>query len=194
MSALLLSMVGSFVLSIWGRDVRDLAQFRQISAARNGDSGAGDARLIISLIIAVVTAAIAAFVGREVGETLSDNARVMFIALTLAIAAMELLWPEKLKRMREPTPSLAAFTLVSLYRQQTDAGRLLVLAFAAGYPYPIFAGLGGAIGGAGAVALGWFAHSQLIEKAPRRAIRASLGIGLLILAIYIGLSVRGIVR
>lgn len=182
-------MVGSFVLSLWGRDVRDLGLYRRAldEPETNG------LRLAIALGIAALTAMISAVIGSKIGVSLSDNARVMFVALMLGIASTELLWPEKLGLLREPARSLGAFTLVTAFRQQTDAARLLVVAFAAAYPYPALAALGGAIGGMAAVALGWFAHDQLLNRLPRRAIRVGLGIVLLLVAVYTGLIARGIV-
>lgn len=189
MSGFLLAMVGSFVLSLWGRDVRDLGLYRRAMS----DADANEVRLAIALGVAALTATVSALVGSMMGMSLSDHARIMFVALALGIAASELLWPEKLGLMREPTQSLGAFTLVTLFRQQTGAARLLVLAFAAAYPYPALAALGGAIGGMAAVALGWFAHDQLLNRLPRRAIRVGLGIILLLVAVYTGLIARGIV-
>ena len=61
------------------------------------------------------------------------------------------------------------------------------------FAYWPLAGLGGALGGGGAVAVGWSLGLALEDKLPLRAIRIALALILFMLAAITGLSARGII-
>ena len=98
--------------------------------------------------------------------------------------------PVKAKAPREPTRSLGAIAIVLLARQIGDGARFAVFALAAWASLPFAAGLGGAMGGAGAVALGWAVGAQGLARWPLRAVRLGLAACLLVAAVIIGLNAR----
>lgn len=185
MSAFFLSLLGAFLPGLWSRGTQGTVQYLQ-------DLGELTARLAISLAIAAITAAIAAAAGSFIGATLSNNARGMFVAICLIIAAVELGWPGRESPTREPTHSWGAFFLVTLFRQQTDTARLLVAACAAYFAYPVLAALGGAIGGAASLVLAWSWRKHFDEFVRWRPLRWGLAAAFAITGIVIGLSVRQI--
>lgn len=185
MSAFFLSLLGAYLPGLWSRSTQGTVQFLR-------DLGDPTARLVISLAIAAITAAIAAAAGSVIGATLSNNARGMFVAICLIIAAVELAWPGRESPTREPTHSWGAFFLVTLFRQQTDAARLLVAACAAYFAYPVLAALGGAIGGAASLVLAWSWRKRFDASARWRPLRWGLAAAFAITGIVIGLSVRQI--
>ncbi|MCH2487467.1 MAG: hypothetical protein MK010_06965 [Erythrobacter sp.] len=71
--------------------------------------------------------------------------------------------------------------------------RFVVFALAAAMGAPLLTGIGGALGGAVAVAIGWAMGSAFERRLPLRAIRIVMGAALVIAAIVIGLTARGII-
>ena len=70
------------------------------------------------------------------------------------------------------------------------AQMLVAFALAAWAAVPLTAGLGGALGGAAAVGLGWGAGSAALARLPLRAIRLALALCLGIAALFIGIDAR----
>ena len=56
--------------------------------------------------------------------------------------------------------------------------------------WPVTAGLGGAIGGAAAVTLGWAAGAETLARWPLRMLRTGLAVCLAIAALFIGIQAR----
>jgi hypothetical protein len=110
----------------------------------------------------------------------------------MLLAAVECAWPNRARKPREPTRSLGAIGIVLFLRQLTDASRFLIAAFAAALASPMLAASGGAIGGSAAVGLGWFLGERL-EHLPLPAIRLCFAALLLLLAIGLGLTARGLI-
>ena len=184
MTSLLFAMVASFLTATGARD--------QLLVARlAGVLGASTPLLVVALASSAVTAGIAAWAGAWLARTMSEDAATMFVAIALLLAAVECAWPNREKTPREPTRSLGALAIVLFARQLTDASRFLVAAFAVVFAYWPLAGLGGALGGGGAVAVGWSLGLALEDKLPLRAIRIALALILFILAAITGLSARG---
>ena len=175
MTPLLFAMVASFLAATGARD--------QILVAR----------LAVALASSALTAGIAAWFGAQLAQTMSVNAATMFVAIALLLASFECGWPNREKTPREPTRSLGAIAIVLFVRQLTDASRFLVAAFAVVFASWPLAGMGGALGGGAAVALGWMLGAQLDERLPLRGIRIALAIILFVLAAITGLSDRGII-
>ena len=71
-----------------------------------------------------------------------------------------------------------------------DGARFAIFALATAAAYPFVAGLGGAIGGIGAIALGWMMGRELEAKLPLRWIRIGLAGCLIVAAVFIGLNAR----
>ena len=186
MTPLLFAMVASFLAATGARD--------QILVARlAGSLGASPALLAVALASSALTAGIAAWFGAQLAQTMSVNAATMFVAIALLLASFECGWPNREKTPREPTRSLGAIAIVLFVRQLTDASRFLVAAFAVVFASWPLAGMGGALGGGAAVALGWMLGAQLDERLPLRGIRIALAIILFVLAAITGLSPRGII-
>jgi putative Ca2+/H+ antiporter (TMEM165/GDT1 family) len=80
--------------------------------------------------------------------------------------------------------------LVLVARQIGDGARFAVFALAAWSEWPILAGIGGALGGAAAVAIGWAAGGEALARWPLRPLRVMLAIGLGIAALFIGIDAR----
>lgn len=146
------------------------------------------------LALAVVSSGLAAgamaWIGAEFASMLPRRAAQMLVAFALAIAAAELALPVRPKAPEEPTRSLGAIFVVLLARQIGDAARFAVFALAAWTVLPVTAGLGGALGGAVAVGLGWAAGPATLARLPLRMVRMGLAVALAIAALFIGLDAR----
>ncbi|MBX7483639.1 hypothetical protein [Qipengyuania qiaonensis] len=187
MTSLLFAMVASFLVATGApRDQLLVARMASLLGASNG-------LLVVALASSVATAGIAAWFGALLAQTMSENATTMFVAIALLLAAFECAWPNREKVPKEPTRSLGAIFIVLFARQLTDASRFLVAAFAVVFASWPLAGLGGAIGGGAAVAVGWGAGAALERKLPLRALRIALALLLFALAIMTGLTARGII-
>lgn len=186
MTSLIFAMVASFLTATGARD--------QLLVARlAGALGASNGLLVVALATSAASAAAAAWVGARLAQTMSESAATMFVAIALLLAAFECAWPNREKAMREPTRSLGAIAIVLFARQLTDASRFLVAGFAVVFASWPLAGLGGAIGGGAAVALGWAMGPAMEAKLPLRAMRRGLAAVFVFLAILTGLSARGII-
>lgn len=186
MTSLLFAMVASFLTALGARD-------QLIVARLAGALGAGLGLLVVALASATATAFAAAWFGARLAQTMSSSAATMFVAIALLLAAVECAWPNRARPPREPTRSLGAIAIVLLARQLTDAARFLVAAFAVVFASWPLAGLGGAIGGGAAVALGWTMGAELERRLPLRMLRLALATVLFFLAVMTGLSARGII-
>lgn len=183
MSGFLLALLLVAALASGGRD--------QWLVARWADS-LGKSRQLLALAVAcaALSAGIMAWIGAEFAALLPRRAAQMLVAFALAIAAAELAVPVRFKQPQEPTRSLAAIGIVLLARQIGDGARFAVFALAAWSVWPVTAGIGGALGGAAAVTLGWTAGAQAMARWPLRAIRIALAVCLGIAALFIGLGAR----
>lgn len=186
MSGFLFALVAVMVTSLGSRDQLLIANI----AARLGRS---NALLLIGCCVAVITAVLMTLSGMYIAALLPSNAKVMLVAFALAIAAVELAWPKKRSFIKEPTRSLVAIALVLFVRQVGDGSRFLIFAFAAGSGTPWLAAAGGALGGMGAVMLGWSTGDDLTKALPLRTIRVALAVILFVAAIITGLSARGLI-
>ncbi len=185
MESFLFCLIAVFALSIGARD--------QLMMARMSESSGGAGSLIIiGVIVCALSAAAMAFAGSGIAALLPVRAQHMLIAFALIAAAIELAWPVKMKKADEPTQSLGAFGIVLAAAQVRDAARFAVFAFAAGATMAPVAGLGGALGGAAALALAWTMGAEL-EQWPLKMIRRLLAIAALIGGVLIGLSARQLI-
>lgn len=183
MDGFLLSLLLVFALALGGRDQWLVAQWSDAL-------GKSAALLAAGVACAIASAAAMAWLGAEFAAMLPRRAAQMLVAFALAAAAFELGWPVRNKTPEEPTRSVGAIAIVLLARQIGDAARFVVFALAAWTALPVTAGLGGALGGAAAVTLGWSIGAQGLARWPLRPLRLAMAAGLVVAAIFIGLNAR----
>lgn len=183
MDGFLLSLLLVFALAMGGRDQMMVAQWA-------GALGKSVQLLTLAVFCAALSAGAMAWIGAEFATMLPRRASQMLIAFALAIAAAELALPVRAKTPQEPTRSLAAIAIVLLARQIGDGARFAVFALAAWTAWPLTAGIGGALGGAAAVALGWGAGADALARWPLRMMRLGFAVSLGIAALFIGLDAR----
>ncbi len=186
MSPLLFALVGGFLASVGARDQLLIARLRTAF-------GPSTSLLGIAMLSATATAFVAAWIGGELSQIMSASAATMFVAFALLAAAFELGWPNRVAKPKEPTSSLGAVFIVLFARQITDAARFIVLALSVALASPMLAGLGGAIAGSAALAIGWAMGEGLEKELPLRKLRLILAAILAIAAIATGLSARELI-
>ncbi len=183
MDGFLLSLLLVFALASGGRDQWLIAQLAEAL-------GRSWPLLVIGVISAAASAAVMAWIGAEFAALLPHRAAQMLVGVALGLAALELAWPVRAQPPREPTRSLGAVAIVLLARQIGDGARFVVFALAAWANMPATAALGGALGGAAAVALGWAMGAAGLARWPLRPLRLGLATGLIIAGLLIGLNAR----
>lgn len=183
MDGFLIGALLTFALATGGRD--------QWMVARWADAlGPSGALLAVAVLCSIASAGAMAWIGAEFAALLPRRAGQMLVAFALGAAALELAVPVRLKSPQEPTRSLGAVAIVLLARQIGDGARFVVFALAAWASLPLAAGLGGALGGAAAVTLGWSVGAAGLARWPLRVVRLVLAAGLLLAALFIGLNAR----
>lgn len=183
MDVFLLTLLLVFAIAMGGRDQQVLAQL----ADRLGRS---PLLLALGMVCAIISASAMAWLGSAFAAMLPFRAAQMLVAFALGFAAVELALPVRLKQPTEPTRSLGAIGAVLLARQIGDAARFVVLAFAALAHFPILSALGGSLGGAAALALGWAAGGEYLARLPLIWWRRGLAMCLFVAALLIGLNAR----
>ena len=183
MDAFMFTLLLVFVIAFGGRDQLVIAQFSDAV-------GRSVPLLVLGMGCAAASAAVMAYAGWSIAALLPSRAADMLVAIALGIAAVELSWRVRLKDMKEPTRSYVAIGAVLLVRQLSDAARFIVFAFAAEAVYPAFTIVGGALGGAAAVALGRFVGKKKLERFPLYPVRFTMGLCLIVAALFIGLNAR----
>lgn len=184
MAAFLLALVAVFAVSLGGRDQLLVARLAERLGKRAG-------LLTVGALASAASAAAMAAAGLAMALILPAAAADMLVGIALVVAAGELAWPRRAKLPAEPTRSLFAAFLVLIARQLGDAARFCVFAFAAGGSAWL-AGIGGAIGGTAALALGIVLADELALW-PLRAVRVTLAALLLVAGLAAGLTARGII-
>lgn len=179
----LIALLLVFALATGGRDQRMVAQWA--SALHRSP-----ALLVVAALSACLSAGAMAWVGAEFAALLPRRAAQMLVAFALAVAAIELALPVRLKSPQEPTRSLGAIFVVLLARQVGDGARFAVFALSAWTAVPLTAGLGGALGGAAAVTLGWSVGSAGLARWPLAKLRWGLAACLAVAALFVGLDAR----
>ena len=179
MAGFLLALLAVLVTGIGARDQAMVAEL----TARQG---ARPLVLVVALGCALGSALAAGWAGIQVAPLLAPRARVMLVAMVLALAVLELLFVRPLRKAEEPTHSLFAFGAVLLAQQLTDAARLVIFALAAWSVLPAAAVLGGVIGAGVTVLAGWLAAAHL-ARWPVAGLRRVLGLGLAVIAAWLAL-------
>jgi hypothetical protein len=169
-----------------GLGARDQATVAHLSLSQGARPGV----LLVGVAASMATAAFAAWAGSSAAPLLTIKARLAMAALALAFAGAESLWPLAARPPREPTASLGALAIVLLAHQLTDAARFLVFALAVALAAPLAVGIGGAAGGAVALAAGWALPAIFAGPKLRRARRA-VGAALMVAAAVVFVETRG---
>lgn len=183
MDVFLLTLVLVFTIALGGRDA-------SIMAGLADRLGRAPALLALGMASAALSAALMAWLGSTFATLLPYRAAQMLVAFALGFAALELALPLKLKQPAEPTRSLGAIALVLLARQVVDAARFVVFAFAALAHVPWVSALGGALAGAGALALAWSVGVEGMARYPVAVWRRLLAGLCAISGVFIGLDAR----
>jgi len=190
MDSFLLCLILVFAIAMGGRDQGLVAHLSDAFAKGPGKAQRPLPVLVLGCAGAAASAAVMAYAGASLAALLPQRAAEMLIAFALGIAAFELSWPVRLKPLREPTRNGIAVAIVLIWRQLGDAARFVVFALAAEALYPLTAFLGGAIGGIGAVAIGWSLGTERLSRMPLRSWRFVLAACMIVTALFIGLNAR----
>lgn len=186
MPALFLALLTSSLAMLGGRSARLVARMAQ---ALGGSAGL----LFAGWLGAMASSALAAWMGAVLAPRMPPAGKAMFVALALALAAIELVITRERPPPAEPTRSLGAIALVLFAAQVTDAARFLVLALALATGAPAMAGVGGALGSGAVLGAAWSLRGEWDARLPARAIRFALGALFMFAAIVVALSARGVI-
>lgn len=173
---LFLALLAAFLAGFGGRD-------QHLVAALRAKLGSSIPLVVTALVCSALITAAMALAGARIGTIIPAPAKIVLVGLAVVLAACKLFWPVRQTPLREPTRSLGALSLVLLFRQIGDGPRLLVFAIAAVSLAPIPVGIGGAIGGCGALLIGYVMGAGLCERLPLRMIR--VGVGFIVLAVSV---------
>lgn len=179
-----LTLVAVLLSGIAARDQVTIAALTRAQGQRIGV-------LLTALTCAALTCAIAAYAAAQFLLTLPNPARPILAGIALGLAGLESLILSPNPDPREPTHSLGALSLVLAAHQATDAARFTLFGLAIGMGAPLAAGLGGGLAGLVSVAIAWF-FAHAFTARPIRILRRIVGALLLIVAITMFLSARGI--
>ena len=185
MPALFLALLTAALAMAGGRTARVTGQLAAALGARAG-------LLLACWLTAVATATLAGWASTWIAPAMPAAGKAMFVAVALALSALELLFARSRLAPSEPTRSLGAVALVLLAGQVTDAARLFVLALAVATGAPAFAAAGGAIGSGAVLTSAWALGSEW-EQLPLRAMRLGVAGLFLIGAVIVALSARGLI-
>ena len=183
MNALYFAFLAVIVTGLGARD-------QAMVAALSLRQGARPAVLITAVVVSLATAAGFAWAAQAIAPLLSPDARTFFAGLGLMLAGGELLLLSPRRAPAEPTLSLGALAIVLIAFQAVDAARFLVFAIAVATHAPLATGIGGALGGAVIVAMGW-AAPELVDKPRLRLVRRGLGAVLLLAGGFVALRAIG---
>lgn len=186
MSALMLAFVAVLLAGMGARD-------QSLLAALSRRSGGAPGALLVAVLTGALTCGAAAAVALEAGLgggwlAINQDERLLIAGFALMMAGLESIVVAPRAAPKEPTRSLFAAAVVFLAHQILDAARFLVLAVALVTRQPASAAIGGACGGALALALGWLGQGALLAAERRLGLLrriaggVMLGGGLLLVA------------
>jgi hypothetical protein len=178
MTAFYYTFFGVLLAGVGARDQVTVAGLSRSQGARPGV-------LLTGLAVAIATAAFAAWAASVVAPLLAPRVRLVMVAIALAFAGVEALWPFAAKQPEEPTASLGALGIVLLAHQLTDAARFLIFALGVALAAPVMAGIGGAAAGAVAIAAGWMLP-EVFGNPRVRLVRSAVGAFTLFAALILG--------
>lgn len=181
MTGLLFTLLAVLLSGIGARD-------QMLVAGITARQGQRLSVLLVALASTAATVAFAAWASAAFAAKMGGNVRLIFAAIALALAAMELIFTRARPAPQEPTHSLGAFSIVLVAQQLTDAVRFLVFALAIATRSPLPCAVGGVVGGAVLITAGWMMGDDLAGRnlAPLRR-----GIGLALLVPAALMALRG---
>ena len=188
MFSLFIAALFAFVLSCGGR--------AQVAVARVSDGFRGTADndqrpvplLGIAAFCAVASALIAALAAMFAQEIIAVRWHAGLIAAAAVFAAADLLWPVKLKVVREPTRSMIAIGAVLLCYSLTDAARLALFALTLSVADPWPVAIGGTLASVATASIGWLRGADGLLALPLKVSRQLAGVASLAMAAVIVLS------
>jgi hypothetical protein len=186
MPALFLALLTSALAMLGARSTRLTAGMAE---ALGGSAGL----LAVGWLSAIAASTVAAWAGTAMLPLMAPAAKAMFVALALALAAIELLVARDRAVPAEPTRSLGAIALVLFAGQLTDAARFFVLALAVATGAPVLAAAGGALGSGAVLSAAWAMRGEWDGRLPLRAIRLGVGALFALAAIVVALDARGVI-
>ena len=185
MAGFLFALLATVIAGFGARDQLLVARLAHRHSGQQHSRPSGrPAVLLVALIAALGTAAAAGWAGSVLAPLLVPRARILLVAMALGLAALELIIIRPRRKPEEPTESLGAFAIVLVAQQLTDAARLLIFVMAASSAVPHLASVGGMLGSAVTVAVGWLAGPGL-ARLPLVGIRRALGVILAAAAIWL---------
>lgn len=184
MPAFFLSFLACAFVIVAGRE--------QVRVARlSAGLGAGAGLFAAIWISAIAASVLVAWVGSLMAPMIPGNGKLMFLAMAMLLASLELVFLRPGKPPAEPTRSVGAILLVLLAKQATDGARFLVLALCVVTGDPVLAGIGGALGSGIALSVAAMAGREWEARLPLRLIANLAGAALTVAAIFVALSARG---
>lgn len=178
MAGLLFTLLVVLVVGLGARD-------QMLLASLSARQGARPALLLVALASGIATVAVAVWAAQIIAAAIPAPARMLFAAIALALAGLEMLVLRSRPVPAEPTRSLGAFAVVLLAQQLTDAARFVVMAMAVVTRAPVPVALGGAAAAAALALIGWLAAESL-SQGPLSRVRRLLGA--LVLAVAAGMA------
>lgn len=178
MAALLFALLSLTLAGLGARDQTLLA----VMAVRHNRR---PALLVVAFISAIAACLLAAGAAQAISTVMPGPARLLFAAMALALAGVEMIAARKVFAPLEPTHSLGAFALVLFVRQITDSSRFVLVGIAAATRAAIPTAMGGCAAALALTLAGWLAAEELAERDLARLRRV---IGALLLLVAIGLA------
>ncbi|HEU4651455.1 MAG TPA: hypothetical protein VFS49_08570 [Croceibacterium sp.] len=184
MPTVFLAFIAAALVTLAGREATRVAR---LSAAL----GASLVLFAACWLAALVACALAASAGAALAAELAPETRAAFVAVALAVAAVELLVLRPAAAPAEPTRSFGAVALVLVTAQLVAGAGLPVLAAAvwSGSPWP--AAAGGALGTGAVLSLAWrIGRAWNPRRVPLALVRYAVAALLLALAAIAAAGVR----
>lgn len=183
MDALLLALIGCLL-----GEIGDKSQLLVLAlAARYNRNGAVMAGIAVA---AIANATLSAYAGAWIGPMMGADARLLFLALSVAFLGAGLLWPVKTPDTLTgwPTGAFLTTALGLFILGFGDGPQFLILGIATRTGDPLLAGVGGAIGVMAALMPVVLLRDRLLTLLPLRPIRIVGGALLLLTGGIMALS------
>lgn len=151
-----------FIFALFATFIAGLGARDQVLVAVLSDKlGRRRSLLVLACLTGAFACAFAAWATREFSAHLDYAGRLVLACFALIAGGLESIFIGPRRRAREPTRSLFAAAIVFLMDQMADAARFLVLAIAL-LTDPVAAGVGGAVGNAASLMVGWLGAGPLL--------------------------------
>ncbi|MBC2665910.1 hypothetical protein H7F51_10270 [Novosphingobium flavum] len=180
MSAFLFAFLAVLVCGIGARDQSLVAGVTRVQGQR-------PLLLLTALAAAAATTAFAGWAATRLVADMVPAARILFAAMALVLAGLEILVLRAPRQPEEPTGSLFAAFVVLAAQQITDGARFLILAIAVATAMPLTAALGGGMASMAMVSAGWL-RPDLVAARPVRLVRRLAGTVLVLIGLWLGLA------